>query len=285
MTENLDGNKSLTVLPTGKPHVSFSEVKCWKECSYRHKLIHIDKIDISEPSPFLYFGTAVHSGCESLIKTRSLLSNIIIEEFGKQWLDNNFDDPDWIARQPGWYKHEPFSVWAQWAVNMWDDVLPFLDKTFPGWEVHEAEEKLYESVGDLNVLFKGYIDGVLRVPKKSGKGYLYWIVDWKTASAYGWRRSKKQDILMTAQLILYKRFWAQKHGIDLKDIRCGFVLLKRGGKPGKTCELVTVSVGPKSLERASKIVSNMIHSVRKGMFLKNRGSCTFCSFKNTSHCT
>ena len=73
--------------------------------------------------------------------------------------------------------------------------------------------------------------------------------------------------------------------MPLKDIRCGFILLKRGGKPGSVCELVPVSVGPKSLARAKKIVNNMITSVKRGMFLKNRDSCRYCQFKDTEHCT
>jgi hypothetical protein len=70
----------------------------------------------------------------------------------------------------------------------------------------------------------------------------------------------------------------------LKDIRCGFVLLKRGGKPGRICELVTVSVGPKALSRALKIVNSMVASVRRGMFLKNRDSCKYCQYKDTEYC-
>ena len=57
--------------PTGKQHVSFSEVKQWKECPYRHKLAYIEKIDMFEPSPFLDFGTAVHEGCEIILEKRS----------------------------------------------------------------------------------------------------------------------------------------------------------------------------------------------------------------------
>ena len=34
--------------PTGKPHVSYSEVRCWKECPFRHKLSYIDKIDLGD---------------------------------------------------------------------------------------------------------------------------------------------------------------------------------------------------------------------------------------------
>ena len=271
--------------PTGKPHVSFSEIKVWKECSYRHKLAYVDKLDVFEPSPFLDFGTAVHEGCETYLKKKSTDKEKLILDIRSAWDKNGFEDPEWVSRQPGWYKHAPVDEWCQWAENMWDEVPKFLDETFPGWECFEAEEMLYESVKDKNLNFKGFIDGIIRVPKKRGEGYNYWIIDWKTAGSYGWRREKKQDILMTAQLILYKHFWSRKHSIPLKDVRCGFILLKRGGKPGRICELVTVSVGPKTLERGVKILNNMISSVRSGIYLKNRNSCKYCPFKGTPHCT
>jgi hypothetical protein len=163
-------------------------------------------------------------------------------------------------------------------------VPAFLDEQFPGWTTVKAEQELYEPIEDKPVYFKGFIDAVIKVPKKRGSGHNYWIIDWKTAQSYGWRRDKKQDILMTAQLMLYKHFWAKKFSIPLKDIRCGFVLLKRGGKSGKICELVTVSAGPKSIEKAEKIMRSMISSVQKGFTLKNRNSCTYCPYKNTEHC-
>ena len=271
--------------PTGKPHVSFSEIKCWKECSWRHKLIHIDKVNLNEPSPYLDFGTAVHEGCETLLETKKVDKQKLFKNITDAWDKYGFDDPGWVEKQPGWYKYAPVDEWCSWAENMWDEVPDFLDETFPGWECFEAEEMLYESVENKDLNFKGYIDGVIKVPKKKGEGYNYWIIDWKTSQSYGWRRQKKQDILMTAQLILYKHFWSKKHSVELKDIRCGFILLKRGGKPGRICELVTVSVGPKALEKAGKILNNMISSVRRGIFLKNRNSCTYCQYKDTKYCT
>ena len=271
--------------PTGKSHVSFSEIKSWKECTWRHKLVHIDKIDIFEPSPYLDFGTAVHSGCEVILEKKELDYDSLLKDITDAWEKHGFGNPEWYEKMPGWYKHVPVEEWCTWASNMWSEIPKFLDETFPGWESVSAEEMLYEPVENKDLNFKGYIDGVIRVPNKTGEGYKYWIIDWKTAQSYGWRRSKKQDILMTAQLMLYKHFWAKKHSVELKDIRCGFILLKRGGKPGRVCELVTVSVGPKSLERALKIMNNMITSVRRKMFLKNRDSCRYCQFKDTEHCT
>jgi hypothetical protein len=271
--------------PTGKRHVSFSEIKCWKECSYRHKLSYIDKVDLFEPSPYLDFGTAIHAGCETLLEKKELDGSKLLKDITDAWDKYGFDDPEWVKNQPGWYKYAPVETWCQWAENMWDEVPKFLDETFPGWEYVAAEEMLYEPIENKDLNFKGYIDGVIKVPNNKGDGHKYWIIDWKTSQSYGWRRSKKQDILMTSQLILYKHFWSRKHSVELKDIRCGFILLKRGGKPGRVCELVTVSVGPKASATATKIMNNMIASVRRGMFLKNRDSCRYCQFKDTEHCT
>jgi len=274
--------------PTGKNHISFSEIKEWAECSWRHKLAKIDKVDMFEPSPFLDFGTAVHEGCESLLETKTVDKSQILSGIREAWDKNGFDDPEWVARQPDWYKKSSnvgVDTWCEWASNMWNDVPSFLDETFPDWEIVKAEEQLYEDIDGKPVKFKGFIDAILKVPKKRGEGHNYWILDWKTAGSYGWRRQKKQDILMTSQLILYKHFWSRKHSVPLKDIRCGFILLKRGGKPGRICELVTVSVGPKALEKSLKIMNNMISSVKRGMFLKNRNSCNYCPFKDTKYCT
>lgn len=270
--------------PTGKPHISFSEIKTWKECPYRHKLTHIDKIETFEESPYLHFGTAVHEGCESLIETKQVDRDKILKVMKESWQNAGFENEEWYSKQPGWYKHEPVEVWESWANNMWDEVLSFLDEQFPGWECFNAEEDLYEEISNRDLFFKGFIDGVLKVPKKRGKGYEYWIIDWKTASPRGWSRDKKQDLGMTAQLILYKHFWARKHNVELKDVRCAFILLKRGAKPGKVCSIVPVSVGNKTLERGIKLMNNMINSVNRGIYLKNRNSCKYCPFLNTEHC-
>ena len=272
-------------MPTGKSHVSFSEIKCWKECSFRHKLMHVDKIDVFEPSPFLDFGTAVHEGCESLLETKTIDRQKILKDITDAWDKHGFGEPEWYKNMPGWYKHAPVEEWCEWATNMWNDVPDFMDETFSNWEIVKAEEELYEPIEGTDVKFKGFIDAVIKVPKKRGTGDVYWILDWKTSQSYGWRRQKKQDILMTAQLILYKHFWSIKHNIPLNDIRCGFILLKRGGKPGKMCELVTVSAGPKSIEKALKIMRSMIKMVKKKFNLKNRNSCTYCPYKDTVHCT
>jgi hypothetical protein len=274
----------MSEFPTGKPHVSYSEVRCWKECPHRHKLLHIDKIDVFKPSPYLDFGTQVHEGCESYLNTKTVPKQQLLENIRSAWEEHGFDDPEWVKKQPGWYKYKPVEEWCDWASNMWDDVPRFLDETFPGWEAISAEEQLYESIEGREMKFKGFIDAIIKVPKTRGDGHKYWILDWKTSKAYGWDKRKRRDFLTQAQIVLYKYFWATKNNIPLRDVSCGFVLLKRGGKPGNMCDLVKVSAGPKVIEKSRKIVSSMISTVKRGFFVKNRESCMFCEFKNTEHC-
>ena len=263
--------------------MSYSEVKTWKECPFRHKLKHIDRVDMDEPSPYLDFGTAVHEGCESFLKTKAIDRETILDTMRNAWENHGFDDPEWVKRQPGWYKYYPVEEWCEWALNMWHDIPDFLDREFPGWETVSAEEMLYENIEGKPVKFKGFIDVIIKVPRKNGT-YKYWILDWKTSKSYGWDSYKRRDFLIHAQVILYKHFWATKNNIPMKDVGCGFILLKRGGKPGKMCDLFTISSGPKTIEKSTKMVRNMVGMVSKGMIIKNRGSCRFCPYKDTVHC-
>lgn len=263
-------------LPTGKPHVSFSEIREWTECPHRHKLHHIDKIDNAEPSPILEFGTAVHSCCEHYLKTRIVDLSIVRAALDKAWEDH--------AGKKGFESSEKEKL-LECSAQIMADVPTFLETKFPGWEYLAAEELLYENIDKSDVKFKGMIDGVLVVPTKVRTKIkkMIWIIDWKT-SAWGWSPQKKSDPMVQAQIILYKHFWSGKHGVDAKDIRCGFVLLKKSGKAGARCELIPVSVGPVSVGKSLKMLNNTIAGMKRGIALKNRNSCKYCEFYQTEHC-
>lgn len=263
------------VLPTGKPHVSFSEVKLWKECSYRHSLVHIKKIDLSKPSPVLDFGTAVHAACEKYLLTRVMDVRVAYEHLDKVWEEMK-DVPEFSKDALAKAKSESAIILSE--------VPKFLDDTFPEWEVVDAEHQLYEAVENHPHAFKGFIDGVIKAKGKRGET-IHWILDWKT-TARGWFREKRSDDMVKAQLALYKNYWCQKHpSVPMKDVRCGFVLLKKSAKPGEHCELFSVSLGEVPIKRSLKVVSNMITSVKRGVALKNRDACTWCEYKGTEHCT
>lgn len=284
-------NENLKLLPTGKPHVSFSEVKMWKECPWRHKLVHVDKISEFEPSPHLDYGTIVHEGIENFLKTKEMRIDEVLSQLEQKWDENGFDTPEYIEKQTeaalsqGWkYKHNTLEEWKTSARNSLERLPSFMDENFGNWKTIEAEHALYENIqGSEGEKFKGFIDAII-LSEIDGKKKA-WIIDWKTSSARGWNRQKRQDFLMQAQLMLYKSFWAEKMMLRSKDISCGFVLLKKNTPVHKTVELIKVSAGPSSMEKSQKLVRSAIKGIKAGLVMKNRDACRFCEFKGTPHCT
>lgn len=272
-----------------KEHVSYSEIKQWKECGWRHKLLYIDKLSTFEESPHLHYGTIIHDACENFLKTRELKIDEAKKKITDAWSEHGFDAEDFIVLQTnraelqGWkYKHNKLKDWLQWAETSLLSLPDFMNENFPDWELVSAEEPLYEAIENKSTKFKGYIDCIIKVPYKNY--YKYWVLDWKTASGRGWSLDKQRDFSVQAQVVLYKDYWGRKNNIKLSNIQCGFVLLKKVKTVGKSCQLIKVSSGPKTLEKSGKLVSSMISTVSKGMHLKNRDSCMFCEFKGTEHC-
>jgi hypothetical protein len=278
-----------TEFPTGKKHISFSEVRIWKECSWKHKLTYIDKVAPFETSVHLEYGTIIHDALEHFLKTRELKIEEVKQKIKESWQNNQFDLEDniskrqLIAESQGWkYTHDYIDSWLTWSETALLGISGFMDSNYPDWEFISAEEQLYEKIDD-KISFKGFIDGIIKY--KKGKKDKYVIIDWKTAGPRGWSRDKKQDIKVTAQLMLYKYYWGAKNNIEYRDIACNFVLVRRGIKSAnKVCQIVQVSAGEKSMGKANKMVKNMITSVKRGMFIKNRYSCKFCPFKETEYC-
>lgn len=273
-----------------KNYVSFSEIKQWKDCGWRHKLLYIDKVGTFEDSPHLHYGTIVHDAIEQFLKSGNIDFKSLKENIEKTWNESGFDSDDFVLLQEnkaflqGWkYKHNSVDDWVEWSSACLERLPTFLEENFPKYSLFNAEEQLFEDIEFNDKKFKGFIDCVLKVP--TGKGDKYWIIDWKTSSARGWTRSKQQDISFISQLVLYKHFWSKKHDIPLNKINCGFVLLKKTKKSEKTCQLIKVPTGPKTMEKSLKMMSSMLKTVEQKRYLKNRNSCMFCEFYNTPFCS
>ena len=67
-------------------HISFSEMKTWAECPYKHKLIYIDRIRKFMGNEFTAFGKALHNLCE-----HALIGNLREPDF-EDFFDRNFED-------------------------------------------------------------------------------------------------------------------------------------------------------------------------------------------------
>ena len=264
-------------LPTGKSHISYSELTDWSLCPFRHNVIHVRKLVPKRIGPALAMGTAIHSGCEHYLRTREVdlqkpLAMISVD------YEEHKNDPEYF-----WFKEDAFRKSLQTTAEILLDFPDFMDEQFPDWKFRDAELQLYEPIaGKPGLFFKGFIDAVVEVPTK--KGQIVWVLDHKSCQ-WGWDQTKKRDVTVRNQLVLYKTFWCQRSSVPLKDVRAGFVLLKKNAAPGTRCELFSVSVGDTSSERALKAVTNAVSSIAKGLTIKNRMNCDRCDLKGTAYCT
>ena len=254
------------------PHISYSELKNWHHCPFYHKLVNIQKLKVFEGNEYTAFGTALHSVCEDLLtdevdipkpelfnqKFRDEIKKLKSEEINKKLIVDMFAQGGKLSEQ----------------------VLPSLESYFDDCEVFMAEEKLYEPIsGADDYLFKGYVDLIVK------EGDNYHIIDWKTCS-WGWDSRKRSDKMILYQLILYKHFFCQKYDISPDMVHTHFGLLKRTSKKN-IVELFKVTSGPKRIENALELLHKAIQTIKSGVHIKNKLSCTSgygCDLYKTKHC-
>ena len=266
-------------LPTNKFHISYSELVDWIECSYRHKLKHIDKLDGDGGSEHTEYGSIIHDAIEQWLMGSPF-------DFEK----TKSDVIEGLKKYPN-MKEDPL-VWADSIQPILEELPKFLtDNLGPEYKVVAAELPLMEAVeGKKDRYFKGFVDAFFsytyydKRKKNPEPQQRYLVADWKS-SGWGWTGDKKRDPIKAMQLVLYKHYISKKLGIPLDQIKCGFVILKRQAKPGAHIELIPVSAGEKTIEHALQNVWKMIGSVERGMVLKNRTSCKWCMYAGTSNCT
>lgn len=285
-----------------RDYVSFSEIKTWGDCSFRHWLLYVLGLREFDFSVYTDYGSIVHEACEIFLETRKMNVDQAVEKFRATWAEHEYPViPDEFRQYPEVpLNKRNYSEISEWPINWphyadpeieyWIDNLTrilshipdWMEQEFPGWELVSAEDELNESIENSSLKFKGFIDAIIKVKNKTGKD-IYWILDWKTTGARGWSKDKRQDFFTTSQVVLYKHYWSNKSGVPLKDIRCGYVLLKRDIKK-EPCALFKVSAGPKTIERGLKNIRSMIKMVGEERRIKNRYACTYCEFHDTDLC-
>ena len=259
------------------PHISYSELKNWTQCPHYRKLVNEDKLNPFTDSIFTTFGTAVHAVCEDLAPPDNKVSDpaALFESYFHEELKKLEEvDPK---------KIEEFKQQGREIVV---EVMQGLKDYFGDYEVVEAEEQLFERIIEFpnkEYDFKGFIDLIIKTP--DGKHH---IIDWKTCS-WGWNARRKSEKLTTYQLTLYKKFFAEKHNVDVDQIETHFGLLKRTAKPGKKVEIFRVTSGDKKTKNAVKLLTDALYNISNKRHLKNRLSCHkmygTCPFFKTEHCT
>ena len=265
-------------------HISYSELKTWAECPWKHKLSYIERVKKFIGNEFTAFGRAIHAVCENIVDKqdgiRLVHSTGTVEELtNKEFFDLSFRKELKALDEESLDKKLVVEMQQQGHAII-PQIEPYLKAHFGSYKVVSIEERLYEGVDFVMPLerkFKGFIDLVIKTDDDK-----YHIIDWKSCS-WGWKSEKRSDKLITYQLTLYKKFWCAKHKIDPSMVETHFALLKRTAKKDNV-EVFRVTSGERKTKNATKLLSDAIINIENQNFVKNRKSCDFCEFNNTEHC-
>ena len=256
-----------------RSHISFSELKIWDECAFKHKLVYIDQVKQFLGNEYTAFGTAIHHVCERVVLNEE---TDMLSEFNTKFLE----ELTFLTEKKVDIKRDLINDMRKQAKHLFSHILPTLKQTFTNFEVVSVEEELLVPIDNSDLHFKGFIDLVIKTPDGN-----HHIIDWKTCS-WGWDSRRKTDRMTTYQLTLYKHFYATKHKIDPKEIETHFALLKRTAKKNNV-EIFCVKNGDKKIKNSLKLLNNALYNIKKKRHIKNRLSCTGgygCEFYKTEHC-
>jgi len=207
--------------------VSYSQYSMWATCPHRWALKYIENKEPYQASIHTVFGTAFHETLQSYITTmyevsgaaadkmdlESLFQERFREVYAKEYkasgahftdavqMSEFFDDGIAILK---WLKSRRNKIFTIRKMKLLGIELPLLLKLTN------------------NIYYKAFIDFAL-YDEDLNKVYIY---DIKT-STRGWSDNEKRDDQKTAQVLLYKEYFARQYGWDVEQIEIEFFIVKR----------------------------------------------------------
>jgi len=211
-----------------KKTVSYSQYSLYAQCPKRWKLDYLDSLRKYEQNINTIFGSAFHHTTQEFVKTLLTESVKVAEQMDLNTLlkDTMFKEYQQALARNG---NNHFSTPKELGEFYEDGVaiLSYFRKhrtQFFNSKHHELvgiEEPLrVELINNLD--FIGFIDIIIK-DKRDGQ---YTIYDIKTSTS-GWNKYQKADQTKTAQLILYKEFYAKQFNVDPDMINVEYIIVRR----------------------------------------------------------
>ena len=212
--------------------VSFSQYSMWHNCPQQYKLAYIDKLGESSSNIHSIFGTAMHETLQNYLEKCLRIS--------KSQADKMIDLQEYLKeRMRDAYLKETEGEIGNTTICTKEEMVEFLEdgnilldwfqkpKNFNKFfslkhdELVAIEQPINTKISE-NVNFMGFIDLIIR-DTFNGR---YRIIDFKT-STRGWSKYQKSDPVKNAQILLYKKFYAELLNISEDVIDVEFIILKR----------------------------------------------------------
>ena len=280
--------------PSKYKHISYSSLSTYNKCPKLWELQYLRGEVPFKQNIYTCFGTAMHETIQEWLTVMYHDKVKAANDMNKHQLlySNMIKAYKQGKAQNG---HEHFSNQDE-LTKFWIDgkhILDFLEKKRGGYfstrnmMLAGVETLLYQEIKP-GVVFKGLVDLVFYHPNTDR----WTIMDIKTSTS-GWRDAQKKNPNLTAQVILYKEFFAKQFGIDKDKIEVEFFIVKRRvpaeaefASMQKRVQEFRPNAGPRKTKQIITSMNKFIDEVidENGEYIDKDYKCTN-PFGKCEHCS
>ena len=280
--------------PSKYKHISYSSLSTYNKCPKLWELQYLRGEVPFKQNIYTCFGTAMHETIQEWLTVMYHDKVKAANDINKHQLlySNMIKAYKQGKAQNG---HEHFSNQDE-LTKFWIDgkhILDFLEKKRGGYfstrnmMLAGVETLLYQEIKP-GVVFKGLVDLVFYHPNTDR----WTIMDIKTSTS-GWRDAQKKNPNLTAQVILYREFFAKQFGIDKDKIEVEFFIVKRRvpaeaefASMQKRVQEFRPNAGPRKTKQIITSMNKFIDEVidENGEYIDKDYKCTN-PFGKCEHCS
>ena len=280
--------------PSKYKHISYSSLSTYNKCPKLWELQYLRGEVPFKQNIYTCFGTAMHETIQEWLTVMYHDKVKAANDINKHQLlySNMIKAYKQGKAQNG---HEHFSNQDE-LTKFWIDgkhILDFLEKKRGGYfstrnmMLAGVETLLYQEIKP-GVVFKGLVDLVFYHPNTDR----WTIMDIKTSTS-GWRDAQKKNPNLTAQVILYREFFAKQFGIDKEKIEVEFFIVKRRvpaeaefASMQKRVQEFRPNAGPRKTKQIITSMNKFIDEVidENGEYIDKDYKCTN-PFGKCEHCS
>ncbi len=269
--------------PSKLTHISYSSISTYNKCPKLWDMQYRKKVVPFTQNIYTTFGTAFHETLQTYLE---VLYHNSVKEANEMDINKLLYDNMIKAYRSGKAVngHEHYST-ADELNQFWLDgkhILDFIKKkrgVYFGTKntmLAGVETLLYQNLKP-GVVFKGLVDLVFYHPDTEE----WTVVDIKT-STRGWNDTQKKNPNLTAQVVLYKEFFAKQFGIDRDKVNVEFFIVKR--RVPKDAQYASMqrrvqefrpNAGPRKTKQVLESMNNFLTNVldSNGKFIEKDHEC------------
>lgn len=258
--------------PSKNKHISYSSLSTYNKCPKKWELMYLRNEIPFTQNIYTCFGTAMHETLQTYLETLyydkvKTANDININQLLYDNMIKSYKSGKAING------HTHFSS-AEQLQEFWLDgkhILEFIKKKRAAYfstktaKLAGIETLLYQEIRP-GVVFKGLVDLIFYHPNTDR----WTVMDIKT-STRGWNDTYKKNPNLTAQVILYREFFAKQFGIDKDKIDVEFFIVKRRvpaeaefASQQRRVQEFTPASGPRKtkqvIESMNKFISDVLDS-------------------------